>query len=96
MDKTIIITFHGLYMINKEEEIIFDEDGYLISPIDDIIRKEQILSTVDVTFSTEEELELFTQSVVEAWRNYRKENKKNLDKLSKFDSVVKDIYLLYK
>ena len=93
MDKTIIITFHGLYMINKEEEIIFDEDGYLISPIDDIIRKEQILSTVDLSFSTEEELELFTQSVVEAWRNYRKENKKNLDSLSKFDSIIKDIFL---
>ena len=96
MEKTIIITFYGLYMVNKEQ-LIFDNEGYLIpeTPIDDIVSKEQILSTVDLSFSSEDELELFSKSVVEAWKLYRKENKKNLDSLAKFDSIINDIYNLY-
>ena len=78
MEKTIIITFYGLYMVNKEQ-LIFDNEGYLLleNPIDDIINQDQILSTVDIAISSDEQLELFTQSVVEAWKCYRRENKKN-------------------
>ena len=96
MEKTILITFYGLYLVNKDE-YKFDKDGYLLleNPIDDIIRQEQILSFVHVAFSSEEELDLFSKSVTEAWKIFRKKNKKNLDSLSKFDSIINDIYNLY-
>ena len=86
-----------MYLIDSSE-FIFDADGYLISEdIDDIIRKDQILSTVDnISLSSEDDLEMFVTAVVKAWTIYRKMNKKNLDSLSKFDSIIKDIYLLYK